>query len=249
MVLGALRYLGRGWTFDDCEESTAVSEETHRVFFHQFINIGSTILFNRYVNYPKETPELNIHTAEFEMAGFPGACASSDGTHIVHEMCSHRLKRYHKGFKTKYPTRSYNITVNHRRQILGSTTGHPGSYNDKSVVLYDDFITGIKSGSILGDNTFQLLEKRGDDVVSVRYQGVWLLVDNGYHSWSITVPPFSNPSRYDEIRFSEWLESMRKDVEVVSCHISFFKAIIFIMILLLFTKVYIWYIKRSLENS
>ena len=25
LVLGALRYLGRGWTFDDLEESTAVS--------------------------------------------------------------------------------------------------------------------------------------------------------------------------------------------------------------------------------
>ena len=33
LILGALRYLGRGWTFDDCEESTAIGEETHRVFF------------------------------------------------------------------------------------------------------------------------------------------------------------------------------------------------------------------------
>jgi hypothetical protein len=35
LVLGSLRYLGRGWTFDDIEESTAVSKEVHRVFFHQ----------------------------------------------------------------------------------------------------------------------------------------------------------------------------------------------------------------------
>jgi hypothetical protein len=34
LVLGALRYLGRGWTFDDLEESAAVSQEVHRVFFH-----------------------------------------------------------------------------------------------------------------------------------------------------------------------------------------------------------------------
>ena len=35
LILGALRYLGRGWTFDDLEESTAISAEVHRVFFHQ----------------------------------------------------------------------------------------------------------------------------------------------------------------------------------------------------------------------
>ena len=35
LVLGALRYLGRGWTFDDLEEATAISEEVHRVFFSQ----------------------------------------------------------------------------------------------------------------------------------------------------------------------------------------------------------------------
>jgi len=37
LVLCALRYLGRGWTFDDLTENTAISEEVIRVFFHQFI--------------------------------------------------------------------------------------------------------------------------------------------------------------------------------------------------------------------
>ena len=37
LILGAFRYLGRGFTFDDCEESTGISEEVHRVFFHKFI--------------------------------------------------------------------------------------------------------------------------------------------------------------------------------------------------------------------
>jgi hypothetical protein len=33
-LLGTLRYLGMGWTFDDLEESTSVSEETDRQFSH-----------------------------------------------------------------------------------------------------------------------------------------------------------------------------------------------------------------------
>jgi hypothetical protein len=37
MILGALSYLGRGWTFDNLEESTTTHEETHCQFFHVFI--------------------------------------------------------------------------------------------------------------------------------------------------------------------------------------------------------------------
>jgi hypothetical protein len=52
------------------------------------------------------------------------------------------------------------------------------------------------------------------EVVRVKYRGVWTLVDNGYHAWANTLPPFSNNSAFrDEIPWSEWLESMRKDVE------------------------------------
>jgi hypothetical protein len=33
LVLGSLRYPGRGLTFDDCEESTAIDKEAHCCFF------------------------------------------------------------------------------------------------------------------------------------------------------------------------------------------------------------------------
>ena len=41
------------------------------------------------------------------------------------------------------------------------------------------------------------------------------MVDNGYLSWSCTVPPDNNGKSYKVIRFSEWLELMQKDVECV----------------------------------
>lgn len=52
LILGALRYLGRGWTFDDLEESTAISAERHRTFLHEFVKIGATVLFEKYVVMP-----------------------------------------------------------------------------------------------------------------------------------------------------------------------------------------------------
>lgn len=47
LVLGALRYLGRGWTFDDIAEATGVSEEVHRTFFVNFVKV----CFPLYVHY------------------------------------------------------------------------------------------------------------------------------------------------------------------------------------------------------
>ena len=53
------------------------------------------------------------------------------------------------------------------------------------------------------------------NTIRVRYKGAWIIVDNGYLSWSTTVPPFTNTNWRDEVRWSEWVESMRKDVVAV----------------------------------
>ena len=82
--------------------------------------------------------------------------------------------------------------------------------------MYDEFISNINDGKIPDGFEFSLLEKDiNNNIIEVQYSGVWFMVDNGYLNWSCTVPPDSNGKTFDEIRFSEWLESMRKDVECV----------------------------------
>ncbi|KAL7475923.1 hypothetical protein ACHAW6_001816 [Cyclotella cf. meneghiniana] len=105
------------------------------------------------------------------------------------------------------------MIVNHRLRILGSTHGHPGSWNDKTVVLFDTVIRDIKHGDILDDYIFKLYEMQNGETVRVKYRGVGMLVNNGYHARANTNPPFSNTVFCDEIQCSAWLESMRKDVE------------------------------------
>lgn len=39
LLLGSLRYLGRGWCFDDLEKATGISEEVHRFFFINSLNL------------------------------------------------------------------------------------------------------------------------------------------------------------------------------------------------------------------
>ncbi len=50
-----------------------------------------------------------------------------------------------------------------------------------TMVRFDSFLTAVRAGSILTDNEFELLsyDKEGN-VVTVRYNGVYVIVDNGY---------------------------------------------------------------------
>jgi hypothetical protein len=66
-------------------------------------------------------------------------------------------------------------------------------------VLFDTFIRDIKDGDILNDHIFELYEMQNGNVVRVKYRGVLMLVDNRYHAWANTVPPFSITAFHDEI--------------------------------------------------
>jgi hypothetical protein len=215
MLLGALRYLGRGWTFDDLEENTGIDEETHRQFFHCFIDVGSTFLYQKYVVMPTNPEQAANHMYEMNIAGFPGCIGSTDATHILIEKCSSRLRNQHLAAKLPGTARTYNATVNHRRRILSTTTGHPCRWNDKTLILFDTFACGIYRGdNALKDVVFELFERDADgNVISVTYNGCYVIVDNGYLSWSTTVPPTKSPLTQKELRWSQWLESLRKDVE------------------------------------
>ena len=140
LLLGALRYLGHGFTFDDLEECTAILDEVHRVFFHKFIEVGSTHSYNKFVKAPQNSDELHEHMHEFIQAGMPGAFASMDAIHIIHELCNWRVRRAHMGPKSKHATRTYNLMINHSRRILASTQGNPWSFNDKTVILFSTFM-------------------------------------------------------------------------------------------------------------
>ena len=93
LVLGSLHYLGRGWTFDDCEESTAIDKEVHRCFFQVFIQFGSTELYQKWVITPVDLPEASLNMHKYSQAGFPGCIGSCDCTHIVTERCEYNLKK------------------------------------------------------------------------------------------------------------------------------------------------------------
>ena len=214
LLLGCLRYIGRAWTYDDIYEANGISICTNRQFILCFVNYGSTVLFKKWVIDARINRQLTEQQSIFAQAGFNGCVGSSDGTHVPMLKCTQWASNSNKGFKLNVPARTYNVTVDHSRRILHSTTGHPGTWNDKTLILFDEYICGVHGGTVHHDYIFHLYEKDDEgNIVEIAYQGVWFIVDNGYLSWSCTIPPSANGTTYEIIRFSEWLESIRKDVE------------------------------------
>ena len=214
LLLGVLRYLGRGWTLDDLEEATAISKESHRRFLHVYLHWGSTYFYEKYVWLPSSSSEIADSSYEFFIAGLAGCIGSQDATHVGMNKCHYKLKQFHDSFKLPMPSRTYNMTVNHRRRILSTTHGSPGRWNDKTLQLYDELSTKLRSGECYGDLKFFLWERDGNGgYKKVDYEGAWLVVDNGYLRWPTMVPPMKAYTTYSEMRFSRWVESMRKDVE------------------------------------
>jgi DDE superfamily endonuclease len=219
LLLGALRYLGRGLTFDDLEEFTAIDEETHRQFFHKFIEYGSTVLYPQFVKMPTTVAEYKASQKQYDIGGLTGCGFSTDATNVVMWRCAHNLKQANTGFKQSHPARTYNLMTNHNRRILHTTRGHPSRWNDKTLAHFDEFMCGVHEGRILQDVSFTLLSWTGDvgnsPVEWTKYAGAWGLVDNGYHKWSCTQAPAKQYRMKTEERLSEWIESFRKDAECV----------------------------------
>ena len=84
------------------------------------------------------------------------------------------------------------------------------SWNDKQITVNDTFPVDVWNGDKFRQLRYTLYSKQG---VPVIYQGVWLAVDGGYQKVACFINPMHNRYGFPEVAFSEWLESVRKDVE------------------------------------
>ena len=208
-VLAVLKILGRGVCFDDCADCTFMNKETHRRFFHKFCHLFAKKFYSVYVYGPRNDTEMKESMSEYSKAGFEGCFGSTDGVHVSWDRCHSQQKQLHTG-KEKYPTVAWNVTVNHKRWIMSVTKGFYGSYNDKTIVKYDNFLTSIHNKELYEDVKFNL-RKRDGTILNLK--GAWVLCDGGYHRWRCMQCPVKDGSSVEERRWSKWAESMRKDSE------------------------------------
>ena len=104
----------------------------------------STTLYNRHVVSPSNFDGLVDCESESKTAVFSGCIGSIDVAHVAMDRCSYRLRQLHLGYKLTHTARTYNLTVDHKRRILSTTDGHPACFNDKSFILFDEFVNSLK---------------------------------------------------------------------------------------------------------
>ena len=82
-VLCVFRILGRGECFDSCAESTNMSEETIREFFHEFNRKFVEVMYHDVVHAPTTMAEVIATEAQYRARGFPGCTGSVDCVHVA----------------------------------------------------------------------------------------------------------------------------------------------------------------------
>ena len=180
-----------------------MSQEFHRQFFNVFVECGSNVSCKIHVTLPAVNTNPFGFEKLFTIAGFNEWLCSTNSTHIGIILYSVWAKINYLGPKLKTPSRSYDATVTHCRQKLGTTSKHPASRNDKTITLYDELIRGDHEGKLSIDHKSTLLEcDATGEVVEQQYQGAWFMLDNVYLAWSTTIPPMNHDVACNGIRFS-----------------------------------------------
>jgi len=207
-VLVSLRILARGNCADDIFEMSGIAESTVNYMFHQFTQAFVKAFYDEFVHFPSTDAELDEVATSYEQLGFPGACGSMDVTHVRLGKCPHGLKVLATG-KEGFPTLAFQAICAPNRKILYCSTPYLGSYNDITITANDVFCQRIQE-DILDGVRYKIV---GEDGIPRWTTGGYLIVDGGYQPVSWLMNPFSSGCSADEKRWSEWLESVRKDIE------------------------------------
>lgn len=209
-LLGTLRMLGKGCSWDLLYELSGVSAEVHRKWTLAFIDKFSKELYSVYVHGPRNSEELNSVTSLYAACGFPGCIGSTDCVHIRWDLCPALWFSSFKNGKNSYASIAYEMTVDHSKRFQSTTIGHYGTTSDKTIVKFDGFVNEVRFGELYTEAEFKL---QVDEKRWVIEKGLYLLVDGGYHKWRIMQCPLKHTNEEDESRWSEFAESVRKDVE------------------------------------
>jgi hypothetical protein len=177
--------------------------------FKTFVKGFSNLYYHRFTRIPISNSDELLRTMEiYRKLGFPGCFGSMDVTHVRWHRCPSVLKHDHQG-KEGYPSLAFQVVVNHSRLISHISPAFMGAYNDLTISRNDKVSADIMSGQILSDTPFALFH--GNELRS--HHGLYVLTDNGYPKCGGLIPPEQVSSSYESILWSEFAESVRKDVE------------------------------------
>jgi Plant transposon protein len=109
-----------------------------------------------------------------------------------------------------WPAAQHNGKSSFPNLVIHTWTSMP--MERQTLVKFDDLARSIPHGKF-SDLKFSLRKRQGSGFIRECYQVAWLIVNNGYLDWAITVPPFKDMLNRKQYLFSQWLECLGKDVE------------------------------------
>ena len=206
-ILAVLRILGRDNDCDTIAELSLIGESTCNSIFKKFVEKFSELFYEKYVYMPtgNEMKEVN---EVYSRVGFPGACGSMDGTHVRWLSCPLRLTNACKG-KEYFPTLAWMVIVDHNRKIMHCSSSIWGAENDIGICNNDLLVQEIINGK-LQDVEYNLFNQYGQPI---KMKGGYIIVDGGFQKLPCFIDPDHNAYEEKHLYWSEWLESVRKDVE------------------------------------
>ena len=210
-ILGVLYWLGEGCSFRTIRNLSGrvLSRQSFTAFAKKFCcKMSSKEILEQWIRMPKDVAELREVSKEYAKKGFPGACGSVDGVQIPWEGCPFSYRNSFTG-KESWPTLGFNVTVGHDMRIINVCSMFAGRFNDKTKVLFDDYVSRLRGGFYDGFQ-YDTLDERGR---SSSCSAPYLICDNGYHRWLQLMCPLKTTTQEYLALFSKRLESVRKDVE------------------------------------
>lgn len=207
-VLICLRMLGRGDCADAVSEISEVSESHCRNIFLLFITNFRNKL-EKDIIYAPQGDELRSIMDDYASLGLPGTVGSVDVTHVYMDKCPSNLSNLCTG-KEKKTTLAFEVVVTHRKKIISVSQGEYGSLNDKTICKMDRFVADIMYARIYQDVESTIYNSNGE---KIRIHGAHLICDGGYHKIPAMICPLTFRMEMKEVFWSEWVESVRKDVE------------------------------------
>ena len=206
-IMVALRMLGRGNCADDVEEMSGVAESTCHAIFKRFLVKFSLAYSNEYIKFPTGD-RLKQVVRMYTAMGFPMCCGSMDVCHVHLGMCREGLVTLCTG-KEHYPSLAFQCCVGPNRECYYTSTYFFGSFNDKTITHNCTLCKSLLNG-LLKDVEGILIDEKG---IPLLCKGGYLVVDGGYPKYQFLIDPMPQTSSVKGTIWSEWLESIRKDVE------------------------------------
>jgi hypothetical protein len=207
-LLGCLRILGRGCYADDICEILGIGNQTVSYMFKQFLENYSKAYFDKYVYVP-EGADLDRVVEDYTRMGFPGCVGSMDVTHIMWKQCPSSLRHVCTG-RYHCPSVAFQMVCDHTRRIHHVSRPFYGATNDITITYNDSYPRDVMLGNVHADRVFSTYDREGG---LTYWSGAYLICDGGYPKCVCFVDPALTDYEYHTVVWTEWLESVRKDVE------------------------------------